>query len=157
MSASPAAPYYILVSPSALGSHLHPSSLTHPTVQYHYADDPPTALLPTTEHPNVIILEPQFPEESAESNAPHASSSPQSVSTNSAVTIVPSKATAQPPSFHSLSSSVAVTNVRVAQPPASAVAFATSEGKDPNIYIIDYVPLKPSGNTEDGYVTVDKW
>jgi hypothetical protein len=146
-SLAPPSPYYILVSPSALGSHLHASSLTHPTVQYHYADDPPTALLPTAEHPNVIILEPQLSEESAESNT---SSSPPSVSTNSAVTIVPSKVIAQPPSFHSLSSSVAVTNVRVAQPPASAVAFATSEGKDPNIYIIDYVPLKSSGNAEDG-------
>lgn len=154
-SSLPPPPYYILVAPSALGNHSHPSSLTHPTVQYHYADDPPAALLPSAEHPNVIILEPHLPgEESVDSttNGLHiGSSSPPSVAISSAVTIVPSKTTAQAPSFHCLSSSAAVTNVRVAQPPASAVAFATNEGKDPNIYIIDYVPLKSSAHPEEGH------
>jgi hypothetical protein len=153
MSAPVPPPYYILVSQATPGVH---AQLAHPTVQFHYADDSPTALLPTTEHPNVIILEPHQPGDSA-SNTPeppaHASStSPPSGSANSAATLTPPRPSMVPPSVQCLSSSLAVTAVRVVQPPAAAVAHAMNQAQDPNIYIIDYLPVKGSSTQEEVYV-----
>ena len=138
-------PFYILISQSSAGSaHSNAASLMHPTVQLHYVDDPPTALLPTTEHPNILIFEPSTstPERSP-SDPVLQSSSPPSATGNSMATITPSlHVELLPPAVHSLSPNLAVTSVRVAQPPAAAVAYATTQGRDPSIYIIDYAPLK---------------
>ncbi|CAG7847933.1 SubName: Full=Uncharacterized protein {ECO:0000313/EMBL:CCA69434.1} [Serendipita indica DSM 11827] len=131
-------PFYILISQSSPG---RPVSLAHPTVQLHYADDPPTALLPTAEHPNILILEPSMHIQET-STSVFQSSSPPSATGNSTATITPSSNNHQAPVVHSLSPNLAVTAVRVAQPPAAAVAYATAHGHDPSIYIIDYVPLK---------------
>lgn len=52
-------PYYILVSQSALASNPQgpqSTSLAHPTIQYHYADDPPLSLLPQSPSEHLIIL-----------------------------------------------------------------------------------------------------
>jgi len=150
MSSSIPPPYYILLSPATSGIQLH-TSLFHPTIQLHYADDPPTALLPTAQNPNVFILEPHLPNPSTptpqESNL--QSSSPPAVSVSSAATIVPSNSRADLPLVHSLSGNFAVTSVKKAQPPAAAVAYAAGQGQDPSIYIIDYAPVRAP---DDAYV-----
>ncbi|KAJ3923017.1 hypothetical protein F5877DRAFT_32472 [Lentinula edodes] len=46
-------PYYILFSTQPANS----SSLGHPTIQYHYADDSPLALLPQHTDEHVLLLE----------------------------------------------------------------------------------------------------
>lgn len=46
-------PYYILFSTQPANS----SSLGHPTVQYHYADDSPLSLLPQHADEHVLLLE----------------------------------------------------------------------------------------------------
>ncbi|KAG8806869.1 hypothetical protein FRC17_004758 [Serendipita sp. 399] len=146
----PPPPFYIMISPSTApgAPHVHASALQHPTVQLHYADDPPTALLPTAEHPNVLILEPHLLVSSEPTSPPPLSeahlqsSSPPLRAISSAATITPAKHTPMPPSVYSLSGNVAVTSVKVAQPPAAAMAYATKEGHDPNIYIIDHVPVR---------------
>ncbi|PVF94564.1 hypothetical protein CPB86DRAFT_776622 [Serendipita vermifera] len=148
MSAPIPPPYYILVSQATPGAH---SQLAHPTVQFHYADDSPTALLPTAEHPNVIILEPHQSADST-SNTPEpaaSSTSPPSGSANSAATLTPPTPSIAPPSVQCLSSSFAVTAVRVVQPPAAAVAHAMNQGQDPNIYIVDYLPVKTSSSSQE--------
>jgi hypothetical protein len=140
MSSANPPPFYILVSPIASGGQLH-TSLLHPTIQLHYADDPPTALLPTTQNQNIFILEPHVSTPTPQD--PHLqSSSPPAVSVSSAATIMPSSSTTDLPVVQSLSGSFAVTSVRIAQPPAAAVAYATNQGQDPNIYIIDYAPVR---------------
>ncbi|KAG8789685.1 hypothetical protein FRB91_006979 [Serendipita sp. 411] len=150
----PPPPFYIMMAQStAPGTHhVTASALQHPTVQLHYADDPPTALLPTAEHPNVLILESHSPFPEATSpplSEPHLhSSSPPLVAISSAATITPAKHTITPPSVYSLSGNVAVTSVRVAQPPAAAVAYATKEGHDPNVYIIEYAPVRSTTHEE---------
>ena len=53
-------PYYVLVSHTSGGGNLTASSSTsfsHPTIEYHYADDSPAALLPKTPDEHVIILD----------------------------------------------------------------------------------------------------
>lgn len=136
-------PFYILVSPTNTAAQLH-TTLLHPTIQLHYADDSPTALLPTAENPNIFILEPNNPIlTSLGPQEPHLqSSSPPAISVSSAATITPSAMKTDTPAAQSLSGNHAITSVRVAQPPAAAVAYAASQGHDPNIYIIDYVPVK---------------
>jgi hypothetical protein len=143
MSSSIPPPVYILVSPAASGGQLH-TSLLHPTIQLHYADDPPTALLPTPQNPNIFILEPNISNVSTPTpQEPHIqSSSPPAISVSSAATIMPSGSRADLPVVQSLSGSFAVTSVRMAHPPAAAVAYAANQGQDPNIYIIDYAPVR---------------
>lgn len=144
MSSTVPPPFYILVSPTSAQGQLH-TTLQHPTIQLHYADDPPTALLPTTETPNILILEPHIPSlvASPPPQEPHLqSSSPPAISISSAATITPSAIKPDSPAVQSLSGTYAVTSVRVAQPPAAAVAYAASHGQDPNIYIIDYAPIR---------------
>jgi hypothetical protein len=141
MSSSIPPPFYILVSPAASGSQLH-ISLLHPTILLHYADDPPTALLPTAQNPNIFILEPNVSNVSTPQEPHFQSSSPPAISVSSAATIMPSGSRADLPVVQSLSSSFAVTSVRMAHPPAAAVAYAANQGQDPNIYIIDYAPAR---------------
>ncbi|KAF7975784.1 hypothetical protein HWV62_8603 [Athelia sp. TMB] len=52
-------PYYILVSQSALagGGGGSPVALGHPSIQYHYADDSPLALLPQSADEHVLVLD----------------------------------------------------------------------------------------------------
>lgn len=127
-------PFYIMISQSILPPIPGASPqqvLTHPSVQFHYADDPPLAILSSTQR-QVIVLD---------TNAPQS----QAISPSSTATIVPSSSL----SAQSISSSVAVASVRTAQPPLKAVAHATAEGKDPNIYIIELLnqAIGPSDET----------
>src|SRR5260370_42609990 len=115
---TPPPPFYILLSQHT-SSSLHslgtqtlpppPSRLTHPTIQYHYADDPPLALVPSAEHPHIVILD--IPEESSRQPV---------ISPSSTETITPSPI----PSARSLSSALAVTSVKVAQAPGAAIKHA---------------------------------
>jgi hypothetical protein len=172
-------PYYVLVSQSSvLGStasnQASASVLMHPTVQYHYADDQPLDLLPTPGHANVIIveLEPHSMGDGA-TNADNAEGRSQALplpipfplpatSPSSVSTLVPTLISIPPnvsitdannssgePTAQSLSSAIAVTGVRVAQPPAMAAAFAAKEGKNPNIYIVDCLNLRPNTTQDD--------
>lgn len=53
-------PYYILVSHSTLVNTTggtSPTSLGHPIIQYHYADDSPLSLLPHTADEHVLVLD----------------------------------------------------------------------------------------------------
>ncbi|KAI0824239.1 hypothetical protein BC628DRAFT_1420323 [Trametes gibbosa] len=53
-------PYYLLVSHSqSLGNTAAPasSSLSHPVIEYHYADDPPNSLLPQFPGEHVLVLD----------------------------------------------------------------------------------------------------
>ncbi|KAI0036697.1 hypothetical protein K488DRAFT_40704 [Vararia minispora EC-137] len=53
-------PHFILVSHSTQpeGDAAGPSrTLSHPSIQYHYADDPPLALLPRSSDEQVLILD----------------------------------------------------------------------------------------------------
>lgn len=59
-----APPYYILVSHSNLSNNITASgvgtsstSLGHPIIQYHYADDSPLSLLPQTQDEHVLVLD----------------------------------------------------------------------------------------------------
>src|SRR5262245_34815272 len=55
-----APPYYILVSQSPLPPHIPgaPSAaLSHPIIQYYYADDSPLSLLPQSVDDHVVILD----------------------------------------------------------------------------------------------------
>jgi hypothetical protein len=55
-----APPYYILVSQSSLPPHASgaPSAaLSHPIIQYYYADDSPLSLLPQSVDDHVVILD----------------------------------------------------------------------------------------------------
>ena len=66
MAAAPATvppadpPYYVLVAQShALGgpATAAPTSLSHPAIEYHYADDVPGALLPQVPGQQVLVLD----------------------------------------------------------------------------------------------------
>ncbi|KAI0321702.1 hypothetical protein OF83DRAFT_1098242 [Amylostereum chailletii] len=52
-------PYYILVSHSSPQSTApgNTKALTHPAIQYHYADDPPLAVLPHSRDEEVLVLD----------------------------------------------------------------------------------------------------
>ncbi|KAJ8520941.1 hypothetical protein ONZ45_g2333 [Pleurotus djamor] len=49
-------PYYILISNQNQSSSSS-TALTHPVIQYHYADDSPIALLPRFPEERVIVLD----------------------------------------------------------------------------------------------------
>lgn len=75
-------PFYVLVSHAPLagdqvGSSSSYTTFSHPTVEYHYADDQPHALLPRSPDEHVLVLD----------YDPHRTTSPvvQSLSTNLAV------------------------------------------------------------------------
>ncbi|KAA1468658.1 hypothetical protein DENSPDRAFT_834050 [Dentipellis sp. KUC8613] len=66
MTAKPETPYYILVSHSCQNPNAPTPTLTHPTIQYHYADDMPLHILPTSRDEQVLVLDrdplhPEFP------------------------------------------------------------------------------------------------
>lgn len=135
---TPPPPFYILVSQHTasslplLGTQTlppPPSQLIHPTIQYHYADDPPLALVPSAEHPHIVILD-----------IPYGSSGQPVASSSSTETTVSSPS----PSARSLSSTLAVTSVKVAQAPGAAIKHALTEGRDPNIYILETVSQIPT-------------
>lgn len=54
-------PYYILLSQSSLPgpSSTNPTStaFVHPVIEYHFADDPPSTLLPASPSESIIILD----------------------------------------------------------------------------------------------------
>ena len=50
---------YLLLQPQSTST---PANFIHPTIEYHFADDPSSALLPTSEKENVIILDYQGPD-----------------------------------------------------------------------------------------------
>ncbi|KAI0669977.1 hypothetical protein C8Q78DRAFT_157696 [Trametes maxima] len=53
-------PYYVLIAHSqALSNPAAPpsSSLSHPVIEYHYADDPPASLLPQYPGEHVLVLD----------------------------------------------------------------------------------------------------
>ena len=53
-------PYYLLVAQSnALASPANPASLSlsHPVIEYHYADDPPASLVPQASGEHVLVLD----------------------------------------------------------------------------------------------------
>jgi len=135
---TPPPPFYVLLSQHTTSSLPSPgtqtlppppSQLTHPTIQYHYADDPPLALVPSAEHPHIIILDIR------DGGLGQPVASPPS-----AETTVPSPT----PSARSLSSALAVTSVKVAQTPGAAIKHALTEGRDPNIYILETVSQIPT-------------
>lgn len=135
---TPPPPFYVLLSqhtasslPSSHSQTLPPppSRLTHPTIQYHYADDPPLALVPSAEHPHIIILD-----------IPDGSPGQPVTSSSETETTVLSLG----PSARSLSSALAVTSVKVAQAPGAAIKHALTEGRDPNIYILETVSQIPT-------------
>lgn len=135
---TPPPPFYILLSQHtasslpSLGAQTlppPPSKLTHPTIQYHYADDPPLALVPSAEHPRIVILD-----------IPDGSPGQPVASPSSTETIMPSPA----PSARSLSSALAITSVKVAQAPGAAIKHALAEGRDPTIYILESVSQIPT-------------
>jgi len=134
---TPPPPCYILLSQytssslPSLGAQTlppPPSQLTHPTIQYHYADDPPLALVPSPEHPHIIILD-----------IPDGSSGPVAPPSLTETIMAPPI-----PSARSLSSALAVASVKVAQVPGAAIKHALSEGRDPNIYILETVSQIPT-------------
>ncbi|PCH33573.1 hypothetical protein WOLCODRAFT_93757 [Wolfiporia cocos MD-104 SS10] len=60
MSAPEDPPYYILVShdsPPSIPSAAPSTSLSHPTIEYHYADDSPHSLLPRYPGEQIIVLD----------------------------------------------------------------------------------------------------
>ncbi|KZT06893.1 uncharacterized protein LAESUDRAFT_812554, partial [Laetiporus sulphureus 93-53] len=59
MSCSEDPPYYVLVAHSSPLSNPAPtsSSLSHPVIEYHYADDSPRALLPHYPGEHVLVID----------------------------------------------------------------------------------------------------
>lgn len=87
------------------------------------------ALVPSEEHPHIIILD-----------IPDGSPGQPVISSSSTETTVLSL----DPSARSLSSALAVTSVKVAQAPGAAIKHALTEGRDPNIYILETVSQIPT-------------
>ncbi|THH06371.1 hypothetical protein EW145_g4137 [Phellinidium pouzarii] len=61
-SPNPEPPFYLLLqhtSPADANNATSstPASFSHPLIEYHFADDPPSALLPSSAAENVIILD----------------------------------------------------------------------------------------------------
>lgn len=54
-------PFYVLVAHTQLPSYSvagpGPTTLSHPTIQYHFADDPSHAILPSSDAETVIVLD----------------------------------------------------------------------------------------------------
>ena len=49
-------PSYVLLQPSHPSTSV-PTTFVHPAIEYHFADDPATALLPSSEHESVIVID----------------------------------------------------------------------------------------------------
>ncbi|EJD04156.1 uncharacterized protein FOMMEDRAFT_155276 [Fomitiporia mediterranea MF3/22] len=50
-------PYYVLTRPLPNASSQAPANFAHPVIEYHFADDPPSLLLPSSETQSVIIID----------------------------------------------------------------------------------------------------
>ena len=123
-SPEPKPPYYILVSHSPLDLQATSSTLTHPVVQYHYADDSPLALLPHTPDEHVLVLD-------------------YTDLTSSAVE------STGVPAVKSISRMLAVTAVKVSEAPGAAAAHEELQiNRNDNMYIVETCTM-----TEDKCVT----
>ena len=49
-------PYYVLLQQSS-SSSASPANFVHPVIEYHFADDPPSVLVPSTESESIIIVD----------------------------------------------------------------------------------------------------
>ncbi|KAJ6627219.1 hypothetical protein B0H10DRAFT_2210610 [Mycena sp. CBHHK59/15] len=64
-------PFYILCARTSLAAPTPAPALVHPAIQYHYADDPPLALLPhPAEHVLVLDFRPPAPAPTVHSFSP---------------------------------------------------------------------------------------
>ncbi|KAI0757074.1 hypothetical protein C8Q80DRAFT_1131881 [Daedaleopsis nitida] len=116
MAATPTSsdpPYYVLIShsQSLAGSVPASSSLCHPIIEYHYADDPPASLLPQHPTEHVLVLD----YESAQSGvaAPTVKSlSPDLIVSGLKVTDAPGAAVAGEPALRNNSIYVIETTIR---------------------------------------------
>lgn len=52
-----APPLYVLLQPNLPSASSAPATFVHPVIEYHFADDPPTALLPTSANESVLVLD----------------------------------------------------------------------------------------------------
>lgn len=112
-SPEPEPPYYILVSHSPLDSQNTSSTLSHPVVQYHYADDSPLALLPHTPDEHVLVLD-------------------YTDLTSSGVD------SASVPTVKSISRNLAVTGVKVSEAPGAATAHEELQiNRNDKMYIVE--------------------
>lgn len=108
MSSLAEPPYYVLISHRQLSSEPSipaSSTLSHPTIEYHYADDAPHSLLPQFPGEHVVVLD--------YDHANNASANAKS-----------------------LSSELAVTGLRMTEPPGAGVAQEPSN-KNSKMYIIE--------------------
>jgi hypothetical protein len=111
-------PHYVLISQTELSSSAGSQpqvplsvSLSHPTIQYHYLDDPPLALLPISPEEQVLVLE------------------------------YDPTLNAQPPTAKSLSRNVAITAVKVADAPGAAGAEAGEKNVNDKIYVLETIAI----------------
>jgi len=108
-------PYYILVSHSNVSNNIAASragpsstSLGHPVIQYHYADDSPLSLLPKTPDEHVLILD---------SNDTYMNAIP---------------------TIKSISKNIALTGVKVSEAPGAAAAHDELKVKrNDKMYILE--------------------
>jgi hypothetical protein len=114
-------PRYILVShsslsgASAIASASAPSVLSHPIIQFVYADDPPTAALPRFPGEQVLLVDYN----------------------------VPMDAGAQPTSrVRSLSDDLAVLGMKVSAAPGAGTLYDETPVGDSKMYVIDTVHLE---------------
>ena len=113
MAASP--PYYILISQTDLAANPSQqpalsSSLSHPIIQFHYADDSPLALLPQSPNEQVLVLD-----------------------------YDPSSSSAQPIA-KSISHNVALSGMKVAEAPGAGATLEAGDKKvNDKMYILEFI------------------
>jgi hypothetical protein len=115
----PGPPRYILVSQSILSDSVATDSshraLSHPIIQYVYADDPPTAALPRFPGEQVLVID---------------------NSSTSDPTLVPSS---------SLSPDLIVTGVKISAAPGTTLMDADVPLGNNNMYVIETMRVKDEG------------
>ena len=57
-----APPLYVLLQPNHPSASSAPATFVHPVIEYHFADDPATALLPTSPNESVLVLDYTVPD-----------------------------------------------------------------------------------------------
>ena len=55
-------PLYVLLQPNHPSTSSAPATFVHPVIEYHFADDPATALLPTSANESVLVLDYSIPD-----------------------------------------------------------------------------------------------
>jgi len=110
MSSSPNnPPFFVLVSQKQSPLTAGPSSLIHPVIQYHYADDSPDAFLPGYPGEQVLVID-----------------------------YDPAAAISSPPVVQSLSEAAAVSRVKVTDAPGAAIAAKEDPvRRNEKMYIIE--------------------